>query len=76
VNWPSSGNIREAQMVNITLRLSASWSERLLHRFDVLLERFEFAAQTLLTDPYEDFRQAAHGARVHRLAARGSNGQA
>jgi hypothetical protein len=63
-------------MTHITLRFSATWSEALLHRFDVVLDRLAQAVRNLVADPRGDFHQAAHAARVRRLAARGCNGQA
>lgn len=63
-------------MANITLRWSATWSERLLHWFDVALDRVEHRVRNLFADRHGDFRKAAHVARVRRLAARGCNGQA
>ena len=63
-------------MANISLRLSSSWSEALLHRFDVVLDRLERAARTFFADPHGDFRQAAQDTRIRRLAAHGCSGQA
>lgn len=63
-------------MTHITLRLSASRSETLLHRFDVVLDRLEQAVRNLFADRRGDFRQAVHAAQVRRLAAHGCNGQA
>ncbi|NJM92931.1 MAG: hypothetical protein HC861_10230 [Rhodospirillaceae bacterium] len=37
-------------MANITLRPSSAWSETLLHRFDVVLDRLERAARTFFAD--------------------------
>lgn len=63
-------------MANITLRLSSSWSEALLHRFDMALDRLEHAARTFFADPQGDFTQAAQDTRMRRLAAHGCSGQA
>ena len=63
-------------MANITLRLSSSWSEALLHRFDMALDRLEHAARTFFADPQGDFTQAAQETRMRRLAAHGCSGQA
>ena len=63
-------------MAHITLRLSATWSETILHRLDVALDRVEQAVRNLFADNSGDFRQAAHAARVRRLAAHGCSGQA
>ena len=63
-------------MANITLRLSSSWSEALLHRFDVVLDRLERAARTFFADPQGDFSQATQDTRIRRLAAHGCSGQA
>jgi len=63
-------------MANITLRLSSTWSETLLHRFDVVLDRLEHAARTFFADPEGDFTQAAQDTRIRRLAAHGCSGQA
>ena len=63
-------------MANITLRPPTNWSEALLHRFDVAFEALEQRIRGLFVDKRIDFRQAAHIARVHRLATRGCNGQA
>lgn len=63
-------------MANITLRLSSSWSEALLHRFDVALDRLEHTARTFFADPTGDFTQAAQDTRIRRLAAHGCGGQA
>ena len=63
-------------MANITLRLTATWSETLLHRVDLVLDRCEQAIRDLFADKRGDFHAAAHAARVRRLAARGCSGQA
>jgi 2'-5' RNA ligase len=63
-------------MTHITLRFSATWSEALLHRLDIVLDRLAQAARTLVADQHGDFQQAVHAARVRRLAAHGCNGQA
>ena len=63
-------------MANISLRLSSTWSEALLHRFDVLLDRIERAARTFFADPQGDFHQATQDTRIRRLAAHGCSGQA
>jgi hypothetical protein len=63
-------------MANISLRLSSTWSEALLHRFDVVLDRLERVARTFFADPQGDFRQAAQDTRIRRLAAHGCSGQA
>ncbi|MBA4098584.1 MAG: hypothetical protein C0484_17690 [Rhodospirillum sp.] len=63
-------------MANITLRPSSAWSEALLHRFDVALERLERTARTFFADPQGDFRQATQDTRIRRLAAHGCSGQA
>ena len=63
-------------MANITLRLTSTWSEALLHRFDVILDRLERAARTFFADPEGDFHQAVQDTRIRRLAAHGCSGQA
>ena len=63
-------------MANISLRLSSTWSEALLHRFDVVLDRLERAARTFFADPTGEFTQATQDTRIRRLAAHGCNGQA
>jgi hypothetical protein len=63
-------------MANITLRPSTNWSEALLHWFDVVLDLLERRVRRFFVDKHSDFRQAAHVARVRRLAAHGCNGQA
>jgi len=63
-------------MAHITLRLTATWRETLLHRFDVVLDLLERAARNLFADPRGDFNEAVHAARVRRLAAHGCSGQA
>ncbi|MEZ5830346.1 MAG: hypothetical protein R3D05_04140 [Dongiaceae bacterium] len=63
-------------MAHISFRLSATWSETLLHRLDVVLEQIEQATRELFADKHGDFRDAAHAAQLHRLAAHGCNGQA
>ena len=63
-------------MTLITLRLPATWSETLLHRFDVAMDRLELAVRALSADKHSDFREAVHATRVRRLAAHGCNGQA
>jgi accessory colonization factor AcfC len=63
-------------MALITLRPASTWSETLLHRFDVIMDRAEQAVRDFFADKQGDFRQAAHAAQVRRLAARGGNGQA
>jgi hypothetical protein len=63
-------------MANITLRPSSAWSEALLHRFDVMLDRVERAARDFFADPQGDFTQAAQDTRIRRLAAHGCSGQA
>jgi hypothetical protein len=63
-------------MAHITLRLSSTWSETLLHRLDMVLDRIEHAARRFLADNSGEFRKAAQDARIRRLAAHGSSGQA
>lgn len=63
-------------MANITLRLSTTWSEALLHHLDVMLDRLERAARTFFADPQGDFTKAAQDTRIRRLAAHGCSGQA
>jgi hypothetical protein len=63
-------------MAHITLRPSATWSETLLHRFDVVLDRLERTVRFFFADQSGDFHDAVHAARVRRLAARGCSGQA
>jgi hypothetical protein len=63
-------------MAHITLRLSSTRSEALLHRFDQLLDRIERAAGRFFADPAGDLSRAAQDTRIRRLAARGCNGQA
>ena len=63
-------------MAHITLRLSSTRTEALLHRFDVALDRLERAIRTFFADPQGDFRQAAQDTRIRRLAAHGCSGQA
>jgi len=63
-------------MANITLRLSSTWSEALLHRFDVMSDRLERVVRTFFADPQGDFTQAAQDTRIRRLAAHGCSGQA
>ena len=63
-------------MANITLRPSSSWSETLLHGFDVVLDRLEHAARRFFADPHGDFSQAVQDTRIRRLAAHGCSGQA
>jgi len=63
-------------MTHVTLRLTATWGETLLHWFDVVLDRLEQAVRNLFADKRGDFLQAVHAARVRRLAAHGCNGQA
>ena len=63
-------------MAHITFRLSATYSERLLHRFDAILDRVEHRVRQIFAEAPGDFREAAHAAQVRRLAARGCNGQA
>lgn len=63
-------------MAHITFRLSGTWSERLLHRLDVALDRLEQAMRDVFADKHDDFREAAHAAQIRRLAARGCSGQA
>jgi hypothetical protein len=63
-------------MAHITLRFSTTWSEALLHRLDVVLDRLEQAVRTFFADKDGDFSEAAHAAQVRRLAAHGCNGQA
>ncbi|HET6158240.1 MAG TPA: hypothetical protein VFE34_07855 [Dongiaceae bacterium] len=63
-------------MAHITLRLSTTWSETLLHRFDLALDRLERAVRSLLAAQPRDLGQAAHAARVRRLTAHGCSGQA
>jgi hypothetical protein len=63
-------------MALITLRPTSTWSETLLHRFDVMLDRLEQAARTFFADPQGDFTQAAQDTRIRRLAAHGCGGQA
>ena len=63
-------------MAHITFRLSATWSEKLLHRLDLALEQLERAARDLLTERSGDFHEEVHAAQLRRLAARGSSGQA
>ncbi|WP_119301231.1 hypothetical protein [Dongia deserti] len=63
-------------MADVTLRVSTNWSERLLHRFDLVLDRLEQAFGSALADKHGDFHEAAHVTHIRRLAARGCNGQA
>ena len=63
-------------MANIMLRLSSTWSETLLHRFDVTLDRVVRAVRTFFADPTGEFTQAAQDTRIRRLAAHGCSGQA
>lgn len=63
-------------MANITLRLSSTWSEALLHRVDVALDRVEHKARRFFADPTGDFTQSAQDTRIRRLAAHGCGGQA
>jgi hypothetical protein len=63
-------------MAHITLRPSSTWSETLLHWFDVVLDRAEHAARTFFADPQGDFTQAVQDTRIRRLAAHGCSGQA
>ena len=63
-------------MAHITFRLSATCGERLLHRFDAILDRAEQRVRQIFAETPEDFREAAHAAQLRRLAARGCNGQA
>jgi len=63
-------------MAHIALRPSATWSETLLHRLDLALDRLEKVVRGLFADQHADFRQAAQDARIRRLAAHGCNGQA
>jgi hypothetical protein len=63
-------------MANITLPLSTGRMERLLHRFDVMLDRIELAIRASFSDPHADLREAAHLACLRRLASRGCGGQA
>ena len=63
-------------MAHITLRLPATWSETLLHRFDQLLDRIEHVARRFLADNNGEFLEATQDARIRRLAAHGCNGQA
>ena len=63
-------------MAHITLRPASSWSETLLHWFDVALDRAEHAAHTFFADPQGDFTQAVQDTRIRRLAAHGCSGQA
>jgi len=63
-------------MALITLRPSSSWSETLLHWFDVTLDRAEHAARTFFADPTGEFAPAVQDTRIRRLAAHGCSGQA
>lgn len=63
-------------MALITLRPSSAWSETLLHRFDVVLDRVEHMVRGFFADPTGDFTQAAEDTRIRRLAAHGCSGQA
>jgi hypothetical protein len=63
-------------MAHITLRLSSTWSETWLHRFDVVLDRLEHVARRFFADPQGDFTQAVQDTRIRRLAAHGCSGQA
>lgn len=63
-------------MANITLPASADWTERLLHLFDDILDRIEWAMLTLAADTTGDFGDAVHGTKIRRIAAHGCNGQA
>jgi hypothetical protein len=63
-------------MALITLRPSSTWSEALLHRFDVALDRLEHAVRAFFAEPHGDFLQAAQDTRIRRMAAHGCSGQA
>lgn len=63
-------------MALITLRPTSTWSETLLHGFDVMLDRVEHLVHRFFADPMGDFTQAAQDTRIRRLAARGCSGQA
>ena len=63
-------------MTFITLRLPSTWNERLLHRFDVVLERIEHMVRSWLVDQPRDLDQSIHAARIRRSVARGGSGQA
>jgi hypothetical protein len=63
-------------MANITLPGSADWTERLLHLFDAVLDRFEAAMLALAADATGDFGDAVHSTKIRRIAAHGCNGQA
>jgi hypothetical protein len=63
-------------MTHISFRLSATWSETLLHRFDAALDLLERMGRSLFAEKRGDFGQAIHAVRVRRLAARGCSGQA
>ncbi|HEX6119357.1 MAG TPA: hypothetical protein VFZ03_07865 [Dongiaceae bacterium] len=63
-------------MANITLPGSADWTERLLHLFDAVLDRFELAILALAADATGDFGDAVHCTKIRRIAAHGCNGQA
>lgn len=56
-------------------RLTA-WSDPLIQRVDLVLDRLEFAIGGLFADKYADFRDEVQVTRLHRLATRGCNGQA
>lgn len=62
-------------MANITLPQSTTWAETLLHWFDARLDVVERAVRSCFADGHADFNQAAHIARVRRLAAHGCSGQ-
>lgn len=62
--------------LNITLRLSATWSETLFHWLDAALGQIERVIRVVAADEQGDFGQAVHDVQVRRLAAHGGSGQA
>lgn len=63
-------------MAHVTLREPAGWSDLMLDRLDVALDRVELSLRALFADRHGDFQAAAHAARLRRMAARGGGGQA
>lgn len=62
--------------LNITLRLSASWSETLFQWLDAALDRIERLIRAVAVDEQGEFGQAIHDVQIRRLAAHGCSGQA
>ncbi len=62
-------------MADASLRPSAAWSARFLHRLDTGLERFEAAVRKAFGKP-GNLREDINAMRLRRLATRGGNGQA